>query len=79
MHKRKKQTQKLISKTKTKKKQFTSQSVPEYPTGQMHLKLPTKSTHSPPFRQGECAHSSISVEQSRPEKLNVKKKIIILG
>lgn len=49
-------------------KKLTSQSVPKYPTLQIHLNMPTKSTHSPPFLHGELAHSFISVEQSRPVK-----------
>lgn len=44
----------------------TSQSVPEYPTGQMHLNFAIISTHSPPFLHGAPAHSSMSVSQSLP-------------
>lgn len=54
---------------------LTSQSVPEYPTGQMHLNLAIISTHSPPLRHGDVAHSSISVLQSRPILIQQRNKL----
>ena len=40
----------------------------------MQLNLPIMSTHSPPLRHGELAHSSISVSQSRPVRMKINKK-----
>lgn len=40
----------------------------------MQLNLPIMSTHSPPLRHGELAHSSISVSQSRPVHKNITEK-----
>ena len=51
-----------------KTKDIFSHNVPLKPIGQVQLKEATRSTHSPPLRQGEDQHSSQSVSQCSPVK-----------